>query len=413
MVKSSDNKSYHKEATSVPTVEQLHITTAGSGGGDLPEDVKDLGRKARARLQEERDKRPEIVRLAVDPPEKGTAHKGIQFQVPNKPNKRAGEATAATSQKKRRRAFVAARPVADKDVDRWIPSVHHLPVCSRETRSTLVRLHGLPVGSTPEQIRRFLNGLDPQRVFVLPSNPVDLPAWDANHNNVRKRAGVRVERYAGDFRVYVKLASGPTAALAVGRSGEIISLLHDNEDISGDDGRNKGASIGVTQVPKTTANYIIRHMAIDAQPSIPMETTLVNVERKLDPEVSSILWTTAVRELNLEVAEGDDIFEGYPLLSKRFVGDRWLPAEELAHRRDTLEKARDRLLNQHPFPAGEVLDPALAADPVIFLTTGAVQCLQREIERMNDMVQDNIRRWRLFGRATRTSRDEVQHANLL
>jgi hypothetical protein len=85
MVKSSDNKSYHKEATSVPTVEQLHITTAGSGGGDLPEDVKDLGRKARARLQEERDKRPEIVRLAVDPPEKGTAHKGIQFQVPNKP----------------------------------------------------------------------------------------------------------------------------------------------------------------------------------------------------------------------------------------------------------------------------------------------------------------------------------------
>jgi hypothetical protein len=386
MENESNDQSLRHEAKLAPTLQQQRQVAAA-----LPDDVKDLGRKARARFQEERSKRPDIVRLEALPPEKGTTKRtGSFFRVPV-PSKR--------TPKKRRRTAVPSRPVADKDVDRWIPDIHNLPLCSRETRSNMVCLHGIPKGTTPGQLRRFFSGLDPQRIFILPSNPMHIPEWDASHNNIRKKAGVRIERYDADFRVYVKFHAAPTAELAAGRSGEII-FLSDNED---GDASNTGASVGVTQITKNTATYLIRHMAVDGEAGVPLEETLANVERVLDPMVSNILWTTAIRELDLDVeqAMGDGSFESFPLLARR-IGDRFsesVGAKELASRRKSLIKARDRLLNQRPFPSAELLDPALAGDPIIHLTVGAVQCLQREIERIDDRVQE-ARRWSLFKRAS-------------
>jgi hypothetical protein len=391
MENESNDQPLRRGATA-PTLQQQHrVATA------LPDDVKDLGRKARARLQGERDKRPEIVRLEAAPPEKGTTKRTGSFFQASLPRKRAA-ATVGTTLKKRKITAKPSRTVVNKGVDRWIPDIHNLQICSRENRSNVVCLHGLPKGTTPGLLRRFFSGLDPQRIFVLPSNPIDIPEWDASHDNIRKKAGVRVERYDADFRVYVKFHAAPTAELAAGRSGEII-FLADNED--GDES-NTGASIGVTQIVKSTATYLIRHMAVDGEPGVPLEETLENVERVLDPMVSSILWTTAIRELNLDVEQAvdDGSFESFPLLANE-IGDRSSKsgdANKLASRRKSLVKARDQLLNQPPFPSAELLDPALSSDPIIHLTTGAVLCLRREIERIDDRVQD-ARRWSLFGRA--------------
>jgi hypothetical protein len=391
MENESNDRSLRREAASAPTLQQQQqVATA------LPEDVKDLGRKARARLQGVRDKRPEIVRLEAAPKEKGTAKKTGSFFRTSLPRKRAAQTVGTL--KKRRRPANPSRTVANKGVDRWIPDIHNLQICSQENRSNVVCLHGLPKGTTPGLLRRFFSGLDPQRIFILPSNPIDIPEWDANHDNIRKKAGVRVERYDADFRVYVKFHAAPTAELASERSGEII-FLADNED--GDES-NTGASIGVTQIVKSTATYLIRHMAIDGEPEIPLEETLANVERVLDPMVSNILWTTAIRELNLDVEQAVDYgsFESFPLLASR-IGDRSSKsgdAKKLASRRKSLIKARDQLLNQLQFPSAELLDPALAGDPIMHLSAGSVLCLRREIERIDERVQE-ARRWNLFGRA--------------
>jgi hypothetical protein len=392
MENESNDRSLRRQATSAPTLQQQQQVATAL----VPDDVKDLGRKARARLQGVRDKRPEIVRLEAAPPEKGTAKNTGSFFQASLPRKRAAETVG--NLKKRRRTANPSRTVVNKGVDRWIPDIHNLKICSRENRSNVVCLHGLPKGTTPGLLRRFFSGLDPQRIFILPSNPIDIPEWDANHDNIRKKAGVRVERYDADFRVYVKFQSAPTAELAAGRSGEII-FLADNED--GDES-NTGASIGITQIVKSTATYLIRHMAVDGEPEVALEETLENVERVLDPMVSNILWTTAIRELNLDVEQAvdDGSFESFPLLASR-IGDRSSKsgdANKLASRRKSLVKARDQLLNQLPFPSAELLDPALAGDPIIHLTAGAVLCLRREIERIDDRVQE-ARRWNLFGRA--------------
>lgn len=390
MENESNDQSLRREATSAPTLQQQQqVATA------LPDDVKDLGRKARARLQIERDKRPEIVRLEAAPPEKGTSKRTDSIFWASLPRKRAAETVGTL--KKRRRTANPSRTAENKGVDRWIPDIHNLPICSRENRSNVVRLHGCPKGTTPGLLQRFFSGLDPQRIFILPSNQIDIPEWDASHDNIRKKAGLRVERYDADFRVYVKFHAAPTAELAAGRSGEMI-FLADNED--GDES-NTGASIGVTQIVKSTATYLIRHMAVDGEPGVPLEETLENVERLLDPMVSNILWTTAIRELNLDVeqAVNDGSFESFALLASR-IGDRSSQSGDsnaLASRRK-LVKARDQLLNQPPFPSAELLDPALAGDPIIYLTAGAVVCLRREIERIDERFQE-ARRWSLFGRA--------------
>jgi hypothetical protein len=388
MENESNDQSLRREAT-VPTLQQQQQVA-------LPDDVKDLGRKARARLQVERDKRPEIVRLEAAPPEKGAAKRTGSFFQTSLPRKRAAETVGTL--KKRRRTANPSRTVVNKGVDRWIPDIHSLQVCSRENRSNVVCLHGLPKGTTPGFVRRFFSGLDPQRIFVLPSNPIHIPEWDASHDNIRKKAGVRVERYDADFRVHVKFHAAPTAELAAERSGEII-FLADNEE--GDES-NTGTSIGVTQIVKSTATYLIRHMAVDGEPGVPLEETLEKVERVLNPTVSSILWTTAIRELNLDVEQAvdDGSFKSFRLLAN-CIGDRSSKsgdADKLASRRKSLVKARDQLLNQRPFPSAELLDPALAGDPIIHLTAGAVLCLRREIERIDERVQE-ARRWNLFERA--------------
>jgi hypothetical protein len=340
----------------------------------LPDEVKNLGRKARARLEQERSKRREIMRVDILPPE-------TQRVAPNRSalvdavNQDASKKSAKSAPKKRRILSNKEDSVEDRNVDRWMPDISHIPVpTSKEKRSNVVQVHGLPVGTTPAQIRRFFSGLDPRRILILPTNTANLRELDARHD-VPRKGGLKVDRYA-QLRILVKFHSAPTAALAAQRSGEV---MHVSE--------LKGASIAVTQMLKNTASYFVKKLAVDVEPGIALESTMDKIESSLDAVVPTILWAAAIKDLKLNVASyaGAGTFHLY----RRGLSPR-KPASNsettvLQQHRATLQQEVDRLMNTPPFPAAEPLDPALLqSDPVMNLTSNCLGILQTEIERIDN-----------------------------
>jgi hypothetical protein len=204
-------------------------------------EIKDLGKKAKARLEEEKLKRPEIVILDSMPVENPEATKRrpkslIPKRDKPKPTPRQTKKRKLnTSSPKQRAAGETNRLIDD-----WMPDVSRIPTYAKEIRSTVVQLHGVPLGCTVEHIKRFFKGLEPERVFVLLRNQAHIPMFDATTDYYYST----MERCENDIRVFVKFTASPTAALATERSGEAIVLDHDeSSDL-------KGANVAVTQVSK-------------------------------------------------------------------------------------------------------------------------------------------------------------------
>ncbi|KAL7563430.1 hypothetical protein ACA910_016526 [Epithemia clementina (nom. ined.)] len=319
-------------------------------------DVKELGRKARVRLEEERNKRAEVIR--IDPEEAQRLEKSKQPQpgkiskaVP-KSSRRSSredgtrmllEETSPANKKRRRRqpqqdGGLSTTALTPQNADMWMPVVDHLPthVTGKETRSNLVRLHGLPEGTTPVQIKKFFSGLQPQLIAVLLSCPATISEWDAldgttaatatdrKWQNLRQRPPSQptIKRYSSHFRVVVKFDSAPTAELAADRSGETIDIAspeHEDNNHQSSSNKNKNgtnlsstsevivrAAIGVTQLPKHHAIVILQNLSIDAASASTnngakraIHLTLASVENALLPHVDRILWMDAQRQLHL------------------------------------------------------------------------------------------------------------------
>ena len=234
--------------------------------------IKDLGRKARERLEEERQKRKEIVMLDQAPKADKFAKRSSvsTFRVP--PTKRAKQATSTTSAAAKKRKRTPKNP----EIDSWVPSVSHIPTLPKDDRSTVVRMHSLPVGCTPAQIRRFFVGLNPGRIFIIPTNKVNIPSLDeatsSSGDQGRERANINkkshisypiVDRYKTHFRVFVKFVSAPMASQATERSGEAIMLQNDEKFARSASSSNipmKGATVAVTQVEKKLATCLLKTM---------------------------------------------------------------------------------------------------------------------------------------------------------
>jgi len=361
----------------------------------LPQDVKDLGRKARARLREELSKRPEIVRVELPPPvEKQTQTSKTGGFVDTKIASKIQIVDEASShpRKRRRHHSSSVRPTEteDKNADTWVPDTFHLSTCSKATRSNVVMLHGLPLGTTAGQIRRFFSGLDPQRILLLPSNPATILDWDAKYKGNRNKGGVAVQRYPPVFRVLVKFHAAPTAELAVKRSGEVLSI--ENKD----DEEMKGASIAVTQMLKPMATYLLRHLVIDGETSVPLESTLKKIEEHLDPIVIQMLWASTIKDLDLKFETSSEVNNAtFPLHIAAKNAFKPANYSKLLEQSNTLKKERDKLYYQLPFPSAECLDLEMAADPIVRLTSCAADCLLRESERIDELLQQAKQR-RLF-----------------
>jgi hypothetical protein len=219
-------------------------------------EIKDLGKKAKARLEEEKLKRPEIVMLDSMPLENPEATKRrpkSKSLIPKRRDKpkptprqtKKRKLNTFTSLPKQQRA--AAGEKTNRSIDDWMPDVSRIPTYAKEIRSTMVQLHGVPLGCTVEQIKRFFKGLEPERVFVLLRNQAHIPMFDATTDYSYST----LERCENDIRVFVKFAASPTAALATERSGEAIVLDHDgSSDL-------KGATVAVTQVSKHIGSVLL------------------------------------------------------------------------------------------------------------------------------------------------------------
>jgi hypothetical protein len=351
--------------------------------------VRDLGRKARARLETLRSQRHEVQRLEELPETKKPAaeedKEGGEKSEAVAEKKSSTKATPA--RKRKRRASKAAATGEDEDVDRWMPDTSHVPVCSRETQSRVVQVHGLPVSSTVADIRRFFSGLSCQHVYLLTAptkNRKLLGDWDALHEQGKPE----VPRYDPTMRVFVQFESAPAAALAAQRSGEVmVSMAADS---------TRRVCVAVTQVRKPLAPYLVKHLAFPAASGVPLEEMLQSLQEQLDPVVPHILWTAAVKELqlNVEAAEGENVVD-FDLEGPRveLYPQEHLQYETLSKHRNKLLKQLDKLLYAPPLtPADPTLEET---GPFIRLTNAAIRILQTEIHRIDDRLS-TARRWQLF-----------------
>ncbi len=322
--------------------------------------LSNLGRKARERLTEERSKRPEIRRIEA-PTEIEQHSSSAKFIIPPKKRK-------PSSERSRIRKRTSA--VDDTNVDRWLPSLAHIEILPKESRSRLVQLHGLPLETTAAKVKRFFIGLDPEKILFLPTrhDQKRIMSLDAVNSNPRKKGGVCVERHSPDFRVFVLFDSAPTAALAVDRSGEVIDVDSDT-----------GASIAVSMVPKPVASHFLKHMTVEARAGASLRQKLKEVERTLNPKISDILWQQADEELGLQVSDTNcNVNSSSPV----FINTRLSGYKKLKQQLDWLSEQRQSLYYELPFPSCELLDPSLDADPIMRLSSSAVKALEREIDRI-------------------------------
>lgn len=325
--------------------------------------LKEIGERTRRLLEEERKKRKEIVRLDDDeqcilplpdkeaPPTsfattQSTPNSNMQpssLAAEKKMMKRSG----ATTARKRKRREVAA------NIDGWMPNVDDLltlPTSNSvflkkgdadQQQSSIVRLHGLPMGVKPEHIRKFFHGLNPGLIFVLPTFPNCIHGWDAaaaaaGHDGNNQQCIVK--RHSNTFRVFVKFTSYPVANAAIERTGESIEFDEEwqNEGASlvGEAVRAKkmvGASVSMSPVSKRDASFMQKHMvsfctyyilcclayahgvlmflilfvlciddqAIHTQKGEAIMTTARRLEKQIGTVVTQLIWEMAMKKMNL------------------------------------------------------------------------------------------------------------------
>ena len=213
--------------------------------------IKDLGKKAKARLEEEKLKRPEIVMLDSMPVEDPEASKRRPKSLIPRRDKAKPKLTPRQTKKRKLNASSpkqrAATGETNRLIDNWMPDISRIPTYAKEIGSTIVQLHGTPLGCTVEHIKRFFKGLEPERVFVLLRNQAHIPMFDATTDYDYST----IERCEINMRVFVKFAASPTAALATERSGEAIVLDH------GESSDLKGATVAVTQVSRNIGSVLL------------------------------------------------------------------------------------------------------------------------------------------------------------
>ena len=350
----------------------------------MEEKVREIGKKARRRLEEERRKRKEIIRLdnvagqstiAVAGRTSGTTFsKAIkQISVGNKQRR---------PSKKRRKNLTTQRPVDDEGgVDNWIPSTGGLCYLDlpKTEKSNIIRLHGLPVGIGAKEILTFFGGLSPECVFILPSLNVLIAGFDAKSEESKGRKGFVVERSCTTFRVFVRFHQSSTADVAVKRSGEILIFFHD--------GARKGAAIGISRVTKDVALQI-KDMAIKCPKGPSLDDVLITSERQMPRATAEIMWIKACANLQLEVnlnifgtgIDIKDILNVFPLPNKRVRRDVVKLHTAMLNVYETLQQSCTPLQLK-----GVSIDPSLTS-ATQHLTNSAARWLLNEMEKIEKLI---------------------------
>lgn len=377
--------------------------------------LKDYGRRARARLQQQRDNRKEIKVIdsscLVDQIEKQRSKKGKPSKtiVANSSSNR-----NSVGMKKRPRQqhhshqiqqLNAVTKVArnnNKTGKLWIPDTSQIPIPSKDNQSKYVQLHFLPVGTTYEIIRKFFTGLIPQRIMVLLSNRIDISALDtSSYYDVPYNLQELVYTNK-DLRIIVKFDSISEAGLAVDRSGETIFSkqleMKDKKIKNRVDIRPDAFSIGVTKISKDLASSLSK-LSIDAIPGIPLHDCLLKVESKLKPLIREIIWTNTQQECNVVVDKKIKSAKLHLPLTQVGCDDDEREEDSRSSRNMTnnlLTLSRyqkyanhyNRLLTIHhdllmTVPPTKYDEAITSIDPIVRLTAQACSVLDNEMDRID------------------------------
>ena len=438
-------------------VAPVHTSNKSTKTLSLAPDVREAGRKARLRLEEEKSKRKEIQRIEDDAEGQdllmqkvpGVAGTSGGAQKKSKSRSTKGILLTEPARKKRRRPAKAAASVVEnvtqKDdqsetiVDLWLPDSSSL---NREGRSNLVRVHGLPYGCKPEEIRRFFKGLNTVKIFVLASYQHKIYGWDcididegaqalASGKGKKRRADTNwpvVKRYPSNFRVFVQFESTPGADQALKRSGETILVSNgtilgshngviesdtdskDKED-NGKPKKNISAAVFISPVAKIHATFLKkRQLGIDGIKGMALHEVVDDVEERLPRFVRRAIWSLAWIKLRpngpIEPEEdvdnvGDDdnsaidahkFADAFAILERRKIISR--PKDANSYR--LLATAYNSLCDLYASIEDQSAvnmalfrhDPTLIEDSVCRLTDAALDLISTEAERI-----DLILRW--------------------
>lgn len=205
-------------------------------------------------------------------------------------------------------------------VDTWYPDVTHILLSiNNNNRSNTVQLHGLPTHCKPEHVKLFFNGLDIDKIFMLPplDHTIRLSNLDIDDqtNTVTTTTSKRLQkkqqccimqREPPNLRVFVKFPSIPIANNAITRSGECI--------ISCTDGNNHSTiqkvAIAITPVAKHIAFFFNKILCIDTttttttthtnnnkiSESLSFKDIILNIitTNKLSKYVRILLWSATI-----------------------------------------------------------------------------------------------------------------------
>jgi len=324
-----------KSKSKSKTVRKRKYAASTQQTPQMDEKVKEIGRKARMRLEEEKSKRKEIVRLdegiAIINTSARTSNKISTFsKAVKKSSQVAKKQKQPQPSRKRRNVTTASSRKAktkdqDSNIDTWAPSTASLRYYDlpKAEKSNIVRLHGLPLGAKVDHIRIFFGALSPERIFILPSMNVPIAGFDSDgDDDSRQRSkGAFVDRYVPTFRVYVQFESLAAADVAIGRSGEVIHV----------DGA--AAAISISPMSKRVAIHLQNHMAIECSKAIPIEDALKNAEKDIPTVIIEILWVMAARNLDLDlnlstIGGGED----FPCIRTNEIANIFPPLNEQSRR---------------------------------------------------------------------------------
>lgn len=390
-------------------------------------ELKDIGSKARARLEEEKSKRPEVQRLdqvpTIDPEKKKAARLPSAFsaQVASRKtghNTRKRKLDTTTHTSKHLKSKKPSDTIANEQ--NWAPDVSHISLPEPKDRSATVKLHGLPFDCTLEHVKKFFTGLQPEFLSILLPNDTSIPQIDASNRPPRSSSEQnRGERHR--LRVLAHFRTVSAALLASERSGETIRMnqLEESE-------KEEDFIIAVTVLPRalekaltlvvrpyqensfrarlsthpisvSAAAALSLSQSIPAQPRTSFAETLKCTLNQLHPMVVKILWTrVAWRLLHNGFPLARDIQQAQLVLGPKEEEALWQPGgswtthpgyRRFAEHYNRLVDIQDSLFDQVPYPAVQTTPAGTTfpsstskADPVLHLTTEACQALSHEMD---------------------------------
>jgi hypothetical protein len=372
--------------------------------------IEEYGRRARARSEQQRQNRKGI-KLIKDSPLLVEQER----QQPKHVFSPSNDNSAKKSQRQKRRnqtqQLLSSKTSRKTRQLVWTPDTSQIPRPPIDVQSTYIQLHGLPVGSTYETIRKFFIGLIPERVLVVLSNRIHISALDSfSYDDLASKNLQKLVYTNMDLRVLVKFDSVSAAGLAADRSGEIVPSKQVSNGVFEDSSRQDvekshrqardyprdGFSLGVTTLSKEIA-YSLSKLSIDALAGVPLHDCLSDVESKLNPRVRQILWKNAGKTCQFAVdneiknsdlliaADGREdkntndknmdemnllTFDEYKLFS--FYYNRLLRVQE-----DLMTSIQNENSDSNP---------VVSVDPVVRLTAHAFMVVENEMDRVDRLL---------------------------